>query len=251
MCKKLEAQEDNTSKKHKLSSQAVPAIYTLTGVTLKSNLLKIQDTRLPKQSQYQGLLPRKLIIATDISVHPPEAAFAWVITNNKGRTITSQASKIEELEISLYHVKAYGILDVIKFLQTFRDQVEEWSLYCDNKSLINQLKSIQDIDEIPTEWTNSDIITTLKEKLIDGGYFHQVKGHQQLTTENNKRIAVRLNILVDSMANQAINSMSKTKGIPDNSYIQIGQKQIFKLKNIKNHCSQQRSGYQIWKRSSL
>jgi hypothetical protein len=83
----------------------------------------------------------------------------------------------------LYCAKAYGILDVTKFIQTFRDQFEEWSLYCDNKALINQLKSIQDIDGIPTEWNDSDIITTIKENLINSEYFHHIKGHQQLTTK--------------------------------------------------------------------
>jgi Reverse transcriptase-like len=239
ICKQMGMQEDKTSKQHKLSSQAVPAIYTLTGITLKSDLLENQDNKIPIQPQVPRVFPTKVIIATDASVHSPEAAFAWIITDHKGRTITSHASKITELDISSYRAEAYGILDVIEFIQTLGDKIKEWVLYCDNEALINQLNTIQDHEEIPTEWTDSDIIANIKERIIDGGIFRHVKGHQQLTTENNTKIEVRLNILVDSMANQAIHSSMSTKSTPDKSYIQIGQKRIFKLKDIKDHCARQ------------
>jgi hypothetical protein len=157
----------------------------------------------------------------------------------RGRTITSHASKIEELEISSYRAEAYGILDVIELIHHFQDQVEEWILFCDNEALINQLKLSQEIDEIPSKWNNCNIISIIKEKVIAGGSFHHVKGHQELTKENKNRIEVRLNILVDSMGNQAISSMLTTKGTPNNSHIQNGNKHIFKLNDIKDHCSRQ------------
>jgi hypothetical protein len=91
--------------------------------------------------------------------------------------------------------------------------------FCNNEALINQLKLSQKVDEIPSEWNDYDIISIIKEKAIIGGSFHHVKGHQEPTQENKKRIEVRLNILVDSMANQAIHSASTTKGTPNNSFI--------------------------------
>jgi hypothetical protein len=63
--------------------------------------------------------------------------------------------------------------------------------------LIRQLQASQDIDEIPTEWNDSYLIINIKENLISGGQFHNVKGHQQLTKENGTRIEVRLNILAN------------------------------------------------------
>jgi hypothetical protein len=119
--------------KDKLSAQAVPAIYTITGATPKSKQLKIIDPETPKRLQFQGLLPTTVIIATNASVHPPEAAFAWIITGNKGRIITKYSAKLEENDISSYPAKAYGILDAIEFINQYKDQIREWSLYCDNE----------------------------------------------------------------------------------------------------------------------
>jgi Reverse transcriptase-like len=149
--RKINPGNNEPIKKGKLSAQAVPAIYTLTGITLKTKQLKIIDPEIPRRKQFQGHLPTIVIIVTDASVHPPEAVFAWIITNKKGRIITKYSNKIEENNISSYRAEAYGILDAIEFIHQFKDQIREWSLYCDNEALIKQLQASHDTDKIPTE----------------------------------------------------------------------------------------------------
>jgi hypothetical protein len=56
---------DVTNQSHKLSIQAIPATYTLTGVTLKAEMSESQEKSCSTHANFQGMLPRKLIIATD------------------------------------------------------------------------------------------------------------------------------------------------------------------------------------------
>jgi ribonuclease HI len=115
---------------------------------------------------------------------------------------TQQSARIQEQNISSYRAEAIGILYAIKFIQQHQENIQKWTLYCDNQALINRLASIEDQD-IPFEWQNSDIIYSIQQEKPPNGTLLHVKGHQILK-ENESKIDVKLNIMADKLANEAI-----------------------------------------------
>jgi hypothetical protein len=232
---------------------AVPAIYTLTNQTLYTDRMVIEankneettnDVPQPQNrqwKQFNGQLPPEVIIATDALVHQEKAAYAWIIATTKGKVIVSHSARIEAEDISSYQAEAHGILDAISTLQNHVFEVQQWILYCDNQALVERLQIIQSEQETPPEWTNSDIIELIRQKVLPNGEFKHVKGHQKISNNSNHPIESVLNNWVDDMANKAIKFNNKTTTPENIARVVINNKRIFTRTQIIAQCAEKAS----------
>ena len=213
-----------------------PTTLTLSGIPLfqKAQIVDNQDDTNEKHNHKRFRFPRKIIVVSDASVHEKQAAFGWIVADEKGCIIHQHSSRIEELNISSYRAEAFGILDAMKFLHHHQQFIQEWIIYCDNKALITRLQSLED-QEIPYEWQDSDMLYEIQKYLLLDGKFEHVKGHQTLENDEGPT-EVKLNILADKLANEAIHGKLIQTPLKSPFRILIDNKPIFKVKDIKEHC---------------
>ena len=140
--KKINLTSNSKTQVNGPTKEAVPAIITASKTIINKN--QIQNKEKTKNTTKNNIeVPKEFIIVSDASVHQPNAAWAWVASDKEGKIISQQSAKIQEQNISSYRAEAIGILYAIKFIQQHQENIQKWTLYCDNQALINRLAAIE------------------------------------------------------------------------------------------------------------
>jgi hypothetical protein len=130
----------------KLPPHVIPCIKSIYNIYPKE-FMRAAVSHLNKSHQVQPsdhTLPEEVIIYTDASIQNQISAIAWVITNKQGKIISQHHQCLSERNISSYRAEAIGVCAV---LRTRYSRITEhnikWKLFCDNKSVISQMVSLQ------------------------------------------------------------------------------------------------------------
>lgn len=216
-----------------LPTTAAPAELTPFGTIITEQIRITEDTQIQVNLHVPNI-PQKIIMVSDASVQKGIAAWAWVVADEEGNIIKSHSHRIREIQISSFRAEAFGALSAMEMIHYHRSHIKQWTFYCDNQALITRLKTIQH-QEVPFQWHDSDILGTIKNKLTPNGTFHHVKGHQDIISENWDKIEVRLNILADQMAKEAIKGPIYNTQIDTPIRIQAHNKNIFNFQDLNEH----------------
>jgi hypothetical protein len=109
------------------------------------------------------------------------------------------------------------------------------------KPWVEHLQIIQREQETPPEWTDSDIIELICQKVLPNGEFKHVKGHQKISNNSDHTIKSVLNNWVDDTSNKAITSNNKTKTPENIARVVINNKRIFIRTQIIAQCTEKAS----------
>ena len=125
----------------------------------------------------------------------------------------------------------------MKFLHHHQQFIQEWTIYYDNQALITRLNTLED-QEVPYEWQDSDMLYEIQKYLLLDGNFMHVKGHWTLE-KDEEPAEVKLNILANKLANEAIHGKLIQATLNSPFRILIDNKPIFKERDIKKYCNEQ------------
>jgi hypothetical protein len=205
------------------------------GVFPNENHEQVTQQLIPQEmKQSNPILSDNIIIVTDASVQHGVSAIAWVISDTNGNILQKKRLQLKEANMSSFRAAAYGVYSV---LQQVYHEIQQhnihWTLYCDNKALIQRLNTIQRTP-VNMEWMDSNVLQSISQFIPINGNFQHIKGHQEVSEDS--KIEVKLNAHVDKMAKDSL--MDQPQPIPMVGTIRIygNEKQLFSVPSIIQHC---------------
>jgi endonuclease/exonuclease/phosphatase family metal-dependent hydrolase len=188
---------------------------------------------------------RDIIIVSDATVQQAKSAWAWIATTSQGIVLERQKERIAEWNNTSFRAEALGVLAALRSLHSEIKKCDaQWKFYCDNQALIKRLQHIQ-TGKVQYEWTDSDVLMSIKNYIPDKGTFEHVKGHQ-LESEDLP-LPARLNIMVDKMANEAIQKVPQDQNIKTIFQIKGNDSTIFNVPELVKYC-QTKISMNYWKK---
>jgi ribonuclease HI len=202
-----------------IPNNAIPCFVSATGDihTSFQRQITIPQYRIP-QSHHNHLL-----IVSNASVINGNATWAFTIATPDGHQLISQLVKVRGQNITSFQAKLLGVLSALIETREFAPDAK-YTVYCDNKSVITRLTSMQSLRP-QVSWSDYDLLYTCYVNFHRHVFFEHVKGHQdRVNSWEELSIKARLNILMDLKAAQAHTDPNTPQELKHTSTISLNGK---------------------------